>query len=310
MSEQANEERLRRALDELREALADLRGPRLDARLAPLLWALDTVAGEGAATNVAPAAGRGAAPPAAALEARLQDLTRELEAHDAFLGTLAHELRNPLSPIYMQAQYLLEVARQAGTGSISAEWLYGRLQTFCGHFERFVQMLDRILVVSRASGGRMALELETFDLAELVRQTCSSYESQIARAKSSLLLRVPPILVGTWDRLRIEQIVNNLISNAIRYGAGSSIEVELVADAEVVRLSVRDHGIGIAPEDQARIFERFQRATERRQTGGFGIGLWIVRESARALQGTIEVASAPGEGAEFRVTLPRQVRVP
>lgn len=246
----------------------------------------------------------------AALEARLQELTRELEAHDAFLGTLAHELRNPLSPIYMQAQYLLEVARQAESGSISAEWLYGRLQTFCGHLERFVKMLDRILVVSRASGGRMALELESFDLAELVRQTCSSYENQIVSAKSSLLLQVPPILVGTWDRLRVEQIVNNLLSNAIRYGAGSAIEVELAADAGVVRLSVRDHGIGIAPHDQARIFERFQRATERRQTGGFGIGLWIVRESCRALQGTIEVASAPGEGAEFRVTLPRQVRAP
>jgi signal transduction histidine kinase len=112
--------------------------------------------------------------------------------------------------------------------------------------------------------------------------------------------------VGRWDSLRLEQVVTNLLTNALKYGAGRPIEVTVEGDDTHARLSVRDQGIGIAEEDAGRIFERFERAVSVQHYGGFGIGLWIVREIIQALGGTIEVRSTVGQGATFTVILPRQ----
>ena len=110
---------------------------------------------------------------------------------------------------------------------------------------------------------------------------------------------------GKWDRLRLDQIVTNLLSNAMKYGSGEPIEVAMTGTPEAVRLEVRDHGIGIAPEHQSRIFDRFERAVSGRHYGGLGLGLWIVRQILDALGGSIRVRSAPGEGSTFTVELPR-----
>src|SRR5262249_49455976 len=110
---------------------------------------------------------------------------------------------------------------------------------------------------------------------------------------------------GQWDRLRLEQIVTNLLSNAIKFGAGKPIEVKLENRADVVLLSVRDHGIGISADDQTRIFQRFERAVPQKSVGGFGLGLWIVRQIATAMSGTIGVTSEPGKGATFTLVLPK-----
>ena len=110
---------------------------------------------------------------------------------------------------------------------------------------------------------------------------------------------------GAWDRVRLEQVCRNLISNAIRFGAGRPIDVSVSADEDFATLQVRDHGVGIAPEQQARIFERFEQAAAQR-TGGFGIGLWVVRSVCAAMGGTVTVESEPGEGACFTVMLPRR----
>jgi two-component system, OmpR family, sensor kinase len=120
-----------------------------------------------------------------------------------------------------------------------------------------------------------------------------------------LTTRVAPT-PGTWDRLRVEQVVTNLLSNAIKYGEGLPIEILLEGDDRTVCLSVKDHGIGIEPEHQDRLFERFERAVTRPQYGGFGLGLWITRQIVHAMEGHIAVESRPGEGSTFRVTLPRQ----
>jgi signal transduction histidine kinase len=118
-------------------------------------------------------------------------------------------------------------------------------------------------------------------------------------------LSAPGPAVGQWDRLRLEQVVTNLLSNAIKYGEGKPVEVEVAGDAVAVTLRVRDHGIGIAPEDRRRIFERFERAVSADHYGGFGLGLWICRQVVEVFEGTIDVASAPGQGSTFVVTLPR-----
>jgi signal transduction histidine kinase len=111
-------------------------------------------------------------------------------------------------------------------------------------------------------------------------------------------------VIGEWDRFRIDQVVTNLVSNAVKYGQGKGVEIEVVRDGGTARLSVRDHGIGIDPVQQARIFGRFERAVSRENYGGFGLGLWIVRQIVEAHGGAIRLASAPGEGASFTVELP------
>jgi signal transduction histidine kinase len=241
-----------------------------------------------------------------ALEQRVRELEHALTAHDEFLSTLGHELRNPLSPIFMQAQYLLDAARHAESRTVSTDWLIPRLEVFCRRLRGFLEMLNRIMDVSRISAGRLMLELEDVDLSELVREISANFERELLAARSELVLDIPQTLTGKWDRMRVEQIFTNLLSNAIRYGAGKPIEVSLSGEGGEARLSVKDHGIGIAKADQERIFQRFERAGKARSSGGFGIGLWTVRQSCLAMGGRVDVESQLGSGAEFTVTLPRQ----
>jgi signal transduction histidine kinase len=119
-------------------------------------------------------------------------------------------------------------------------------------------------------------------------------------------VNAPEALTGVWDRTRLEQVVTNLVTNAARYGHGKPIDITVAADARSVRLVVRDHGIGIAPEDQRRIFERFERAASR-NFGGLGLGLYIARQIVEAHGGSIHVSSELGVGSSFTVELPRDV---
>lgn len=205
----------------------------------------------------------------------------------------------------MQAQYLLDAVRRGEPKALSTEWMGSQLEGFCRRLQKFLTMLNRIMDVSRMSAGQLNLELEEVDLVELVREVASNFEGELGAARSELRLDLPPRLVGRWDRMRVEQIFTNLLSNAIRYGASRPIDVRASGDLEQVELSVKDHGVGIADENQHRIFERFERAGKTRSSGGFGIGLWTVRQSSLALGGHVAVKSRLGEGSEFTVVLPR-----
>jgi signal transduction histidine kinase len=241
----------------------------------------------------------------AALERRVQELTHALALSDEFLSTLGHELRNPLAPIYMQAQYLLDAVRQGEPKALTSDWMVPQLEGFSRRLQKFLEMLNRIMDVSRMSAGQLDLELEEVDLVEVVREVSGNFERELSAARSELRLDLPQRLVGKWDRMRVEQIFTNLLSNAIRYGASRPIEVRAGGDREQIELSVKDDGVGIPEEHQHRIFERFERAGKTRSSGGFGIGLWTVRQSCLALGGHVSVKSRPGEGSEFTVILPR-----
>ncbi len=155
----------------------------------------------------------------------------------------------------------------------------------------------------------MRLEPTTFDMAPFVAETTRNYDMLAARVGSVLRCATKGPVVGVWDRLSTEQIIDNLVSNAIRYGDGKPIDVQLAADEAGVTLSVADTGVGIAADDRDRIFERFEQAIGSRQkSGGFGIGLWLVRELTEAMGGNIEVVSAEGVGSTFTVWLPREMK--
>lgn len=243
-----------------------------------------------------------------ALARRVEELEQAVEARDDFLAIVGHELRNPIAPSIFQVQLLLEKARDAGDAPIASDWLVPRLEALDRRLARFLEILTRLLDVSRLGAGRLELDLEWVHLGELVRDVTSSFDRALALAGCELRLHLAEGPAGFWDRSRIEQVINNLLSNAIRYGAGRPIDVSVEEDPEEARLWVRDEGPGIAEEDQGRIFNRFEQGPthQRRSSGGFGVGLWLVRKICEAHGGEVQVHSRLGRGAMFMVRLPRR----
>jgi signal transduction histidine kinase len=143
------------------------------------------------------------------------------------------------------------------------------------------------------------------DMSQLIRECCQRHEQLVVATGGSLDVQGPPTVPGSWDAQAVEQVLDNLISNALRYGDGKPIVVRLDAAPTDVEIHVIDHGIGIAQQDRERIFEQFERAITRGGTGGFGIGLWLANQLVRAQGGTIEVWSELGKGSRFTVRLPR-----
>ena len=161
--------------------------------------------------------------------------------------------------------------------------------------------------MSRLSTGRIDLALDHVDLVKSSR-TCSPRSKPNWPSRGAQLrLTAPAEVSGWWDRIRLDQICRNLISNAIRFGAGQPLHVTITADEDFSTLTVRDFGVGIPEDKQHVIFERFERGADANRSGGFGVGLWVVRTICAAMGGTIEVASSVGSGATFTVTLPRRV---
>ena len=223
---------------------------------------------------------------------------------DDFLSIAAHELKTPLTSLQLHLQGLMSQVRQ-GMERLPPERLGAKLESANLQTQRLGKLVNELLDISRIAQGQMLGKLEDVDLVQVVRAVVERSRDGLGRAECALRLDLPPSLVGHWDPMRLDQVVTNLLTNAMKYGAGSPIEVSVMGDSTHARLRVRDEGIGIAEGDAARIFERFERAVSVRHYGGFGIGLWIVREIVQALGGTIEVESVPGQGATFTVTLPR-----
>jgi signal transduction histidine kinase len=165
-------------------------------------------------------------------------------------------------------------------------------------------LIDALLDVSRIVTGQLELQLERFDLTEAMREVVERLRDGATSAGCELLLTVDGPIVGTWDRLRIEQVLMNLVSNAIKYAAGQPIHVSATRETETVALRVRDRGLGIPEGEQSRIFERFERTASARHYGGMGLGLYVARQIAEAHGGTIAASNEPDGGACFTVRLP------
>ncbi len=211
-----------------------------------------------------------------------------------------------MTVLRLQVQSLLRGARSQAS-ALSSEEVEGKARVIARQVERLGQLVDELLDISRLTEGRLSFQLEDVDLTEVVREVSTRFREEFARAGSALSFQgLDSPVVGQWNRLRVEQVVINLLTNAIKYGRGRPILVTVTADADHVWLSVRDEGIGISPRDQARIFERFERAVSDQHYGGLGLGLWIVREIVRGFGGSISVKSAPEVGSTFTVELPRE----
>jgi len=229
-----------------------------------------------------------------------QQMQQAVRLRDDFLGIAGHELRTPLTALQLSLQGL---ARQAAHGD-EAGTSVRRLGACLRQVDRLGKLINELLDVSRITTGRLALQPEEVDLSALVHEVVGRMSDELARARCPVSLHVDEAVVGRWDRARLDQVVTNLLTNAAKYGKGKPIEVSLARAGQAARLTLRDHGIGIAPADQGRIFDRFERAVSERNYGGLGLGLWMVRQIVEAHGGRARVESAVGEGATFVVDLP------
>jgi signal transduction histidine kinase/FixJ family two-component response regulator len=273
--------------------------------------------------------------------ARLYQAAQEaIRAREEFLSIASHELKTPLTTLQLEVQMLLRAARKAcpeviaapavvrssATGSgeqqavaMSSVWLgaqgladgallpqyvASRMEVLEQQARKLSKLINNLLDVSRIDAGRFEIRREEVDLARVTKALIARFKQQSTLTCSALEFYADEAVIGMWDRLRIEQMVTNLLANALKYGRGKPVEVRVEKKESKARLSVTDHGIGIPPEHVGRIFDRFARATETRSYGGLGLGLYIVKQIVDALDGTVSVNSEVGAGSTFTVELP------
>jgi PAS domain S-box-containing protein len=235
-----------------------------------------------------------------------QEAQEAIRARDEFLSIASHELRTPLTPLRIHFQRLL--GPRANQARVAPEQLQRILERCERQVHRLQALIDNLLDVSRISSGRLRLQTETVDLADLVRDVSGRFAEELAAAECRLVLDSSRPVVGQWDRLRLEQVVTNVLGNAIKYGGGKPIEIKVEETPEGGRLSIADHGIGIDASELNRVFQRFQRAVSSRSYGGMGLGLYITRQIVDAHAGSIQVESNLGQGSLFVVDLPRRAQ--
>lgn len=231
-----------------------------------------------------------------ALEAGLREA---VQARDEFLSVASHELKTPLTRFRLQLELV-----ERGLSEESRARVGARLETAAQSVRGLASLVETLLDVSRINTGQLQLHLREVDLRELVTEAVESMRDEATHAGSTLSFQGDAAVVVTCDRPRIGQVIRNLLSNAVKFGMSRPVEVSLGMQEGTARVTVADHGIGIAPQDRSRIFERFERAVSARHYGGFGLGLWISRQVVEAHSGHITVTPTPGGGATFTVELP------
>jgi signal transduction histidine kinase len=230
-----------------------------------------------------------------------REAQRAIRLRDDFLSIASHELRTPLTSMMLSLQFLQhQLAQQASATATMVRLLEGVTR----QGQRLNRQVDDLFDVARIEAGRLWLRPVDMDLAELVRDVVGSFEFGLKRAGCEVTLDAPESVWGRWDRSRLEQVVSNLLSNAMKFGAGRPIEISVHRQDESAILVVADHGIGIDVAHQQHIFERFVREVSSAYFGGLGLGLYICREIVSAHRGTIRVESKLDEGATFTVELP------
>ena len=229
----------------------------------------------------------------------IEDSKQAVFARDEFLSIASHELRTPLTALKLRLQSVLH-SRDL------SEKAERRVESAVRQTERLERLIDNLLDVSRITTGHLELEPESFDLAEMAQDVAERFREQAAGGGVPLSFEASTPVPGNWDRMRLEQVLTNLLANALKFGEGKPILVSVNADAKTAVLTVADQGIGIAPQDLSRIFHQFERVLGHRSFGGLGMGLYIARQIAQAHGGRIEVDSAHGKGSKFRVVLPRE----
>lgn len=230
---------------------------------------------------------------------------KAIRLRDEFLAVASHELKTPLTAMNLQMQTLLSMFGKHPEGGHASDQLVRMFRNSTKQLESLAELIEGLLDISRlVGGGNLTLQPEPLDLVELARSTIVSLEERPENKSYEIRIHAKEPVKGHWDRFRIAQVITNLLTNALKYGEGKPIDVTVKRVADRAILSVKDRGIGIAAEDQERIFQRFERAVSPTHFRGLGLGLFITKEIVKLHGGKISVESKPGEGSVFTVELP------
>jgi PAS domain S-box-containing protein len=230
---------------------------------------------------------------------RQQEAEAAVRMRDEFLAIASHELRTPLSTLVLRLGLLERHAVSGDLNQVQASVDRAKDQT-----ERMRRLVDRLLDVSQLASGKLKLELEQGDLGEVVKEAVERFSEVASNAKCEVRLSVASGIKTQLDKFRLDEAIGNVISNAIKYGGGKPIDIELKSKANKATLAVQDRGIGIPEEDLSRIFGRFERTSISRNYGGLGLGLYIAKQVIEQHDGSIRAENRPGGGARIVIELP------
>jgi PAS domain S-box-containing protein len=238
----------------------------------------------------------------------LRDTARRLESavrvRDDFLSIASHELKTPLTALKLQAQMQQRNLSKGNLEAFRPEGLKRALDSEVRQINQLNRLIDDMLDISRINTGKLTIERERFDLCELAQEVIERFAAQFKASACDLSIECCDPVVGNWDRFRIEQVIANLLTNALKYGSGKPVHISAVRDGDMAKLTVKDHGMGIAPEDLERVFQRFERAVPSASISGLGLGLFIARQIVEMHGGRLSAESEVGKGSAFIVELP------
>lgn len=235
----------------------------------------------------------------ARVEERTSELQRALEVRDDFFSVASHELRTPLTSLNLKAQM---AARGTGLGSPEQnKKVIGEMNE---QVERLTRLVEDMLDIARYRGGTLPMDFGLCDIAEVVGQTLDRLAVQIESSGITLSRKLEGPILSYCDRLRVEQVVSNLVVNATKYAPNSPLGVSVSRVNDYARIVVSDGGPGIAAEDRERIFNKFERLNPRDHSGGLGVGLYLSRAIIEAHDGRLSVESESGKGTTFVIDLP------
>ncbi|MBB2885984.1 MULTISPECIES: hybrid sensor histidine kinase/response regulator [Pseudomonas] len=239
-----------------------------------------------------------------------KELKQAVRMRDDFMSIVAHEVRTPLNGLILETQLRkMHLARDNAT-AFTLDKMHAMVERDERQIKSLIRLIEDMLDVSRIRTGKLSIRPSRFDLVQLVHNLLQNFAPQVEAAESSVSLIADQPVMGDWDEFRIEQVISNLLTNALRYGAKSAIDVRVYNHHGQARVEVQDRGIGIGVENQQRIFQQFERVSTRAVVAGLGLGLFISQQIVAAHGGSITVESRIGEGALFRVCLPLQENSP
>jgi PAS domain S-box-containing protein len=230
---------------------------------------------------------------------RQEQAEAAVRMRDEFLAIASHELRTPLSTLVLRLGLLERHAVSGDLNQVQASVNRAKDQT-----ERMRRLVDRLLDVSQLAEGRLKLELAHGDFGEVVKEAVERFSEAASNAKCDVRLNAPSGISTRIDRFRLDEAIGNVISNALKYGAGKPVSVDLKAKDDKATLVVQDRGIGIPAEDLSRVFGRFERTAVSRNYGGLGLGLYIAKQVIEQHDGSIRAENRAGGGTRIVIELP------